>query len=162
MWKNCFLNDLRISSRKFEQLDKKYSQDCQNSIQSLQRNIFRTFLWNEETLLKVFGRWAKLLNFWRDFFVKFLKTAAYACSGMFWGSFGEKRNSLILFGLWAKVALIWQKFRQVAKLHFMCPQQIFEKKMIKVFFNFNISFGLSMSFFRILAKNLVGCGETVI
>ena len=64
LWKIFFFQIIfGFRAEKFEQLDKKYSQDCQNSIQSLQRNIFRTFLWNEETLLKVFNRWANLLNF---------------------------------------------------------------------------------------------------
>ena len=52
---------------------------------------------------------------------------------MFWGSFEEKRISLIAYGLWTIVALFWQKFRQVAKLHFTCPQQNFEKKWLKYF-----------------------------
>ena len=42
-------NVFGFRAEKFEQLDKKYSQDCQNSIQSVQRNIFRTFLLNEDT-----------------------------------------------------------------------------------------------------------------
>ena len=96
-------------AEKFEQLVKKNSQDCQNSIQSLQRNIFRTFLWNEETLFKVFGSWAKIWTFCRESIVKFLKTAAYGNSRTFWGSFGEKSNSLIVFGPWAKNAIFWQK-----------------------------------------------------
>ena len=109
-WKNCFFKTfLDFEQKKIEQLDKRYSQDCQNSIQSVQRNNFRTFLWNEETLLEVFGRWAKLLNFWCEFWVKIPKTVAYGCSGTFWGSFGEKSNSLIVFGLRAKVTKFWQK-----------------------------------------------------
>ena len=163
LWGHCFfLIIFGFRAEKFEQLDKKYSQDCQNSIQSVQRNIFRTFLWNEETLLNVFGQWAKLLNFCCDFFVKFLKTAAYRCSRTFWGSFGEKRNSLIVFGLWAKVTIFWQKISAGCQSAIQVSSAKLGQKMIKIFFNIIISFGLSMSFFRILAKKLVRCVETVI
>ena len=108
--KFVFLNHFRISRRKvWTIIQKKTRKIVKIPFKNVQRDIFRTFLWNEETLLKVFGRWAKLLNFWREFFVKFLKTAAYACSGLFWGSVGEKQNSLIVFGLWAEFAIFWQK-----------------------------------------------------
>ena len=104
-----FQNIFGFRAENFEQLDKRYSQDCQNSIQSVQRNLFRTFFWHEETQLMVFGRLAKLLNFWYEFWVKSPKTVAYGCSGTFKGSFGEKSNSLTVFGLWGKVTIFWQK-----------------------------------------------------
>ena len=149
-------------AEEFEQLDKKYSQGCQNSIQSVQRNIFRTFLWNEETLLNVFGRWAKLLNFWRECFVKFLKTAAYGSSGTFWGSFGENSNSLIVFGRWAKVTILWQKISAGCQIAFHVSSAKLWEKMIKVIFSIIISFGTFNEFFLILAKKIVRCVETVI
>ena len=68
LWKNCFLIHLRTWSRKFEQLDKIYSQHCQNHFHVVQQNNFWTFLRNEETLLKFSGRWAKLMDFWHEFF----------------------------------------------------------------------------------------------
>ena len=109
-WINCFfLKHFWISSRKFWTIRQKILAGLSNSIQSVQRNNFRTFLWNEEILLEVFGRWAKLLNFWCEFWVKIPKTVAYGCSGTFWGSFGEKSISLIVFGLRAKVTIFWQK-----------------------------------------------------
>ena len=52
-------------------------------------------------------------NYWAfgvNFLSKVLKTAAYGCSGTFWGSFGEKSICLIVFGLWAKKTVVWQKF----------------------------------------------------
>ena len=52
-------------AEKIEQLNEKYTQDCQNYVQSVQRNNFRMFLWNDETLLKLFVRWSKLMNFWQ-------------------------------------------------------------------------------------------------
>ena len=104
--KICFFKSFSdFQQKSLNNYTKKTRKIVKIPFKNVQRDIFRTFLWNEETLLKVFGRWAKLLNFWRKFFVKFLKTAAHACSGLFWGSFGEKRNSLIVFGLWAKVAI---------------------------------------------------------
>ena len=51
------------------------------------------------------------------------------CSGTFWCFFGEKCNCLIVFDLSAKVTVFWQKnYGRLPKLHFMCPQQNFEKK----------------------------------
>ena len=157
-----FLIIFGFRAEKFEQLDKKYSHDCQNSIQSVQRNIFETFLWNEGTLLKVFGRWAKLLNFWRECFVKFLKTTAYGCSGTFWGSFGENSNSLIVCGLWAKVTIFWQKISAGCQIAFHVSSAKLWEKMIKVIFSIIISFGTFNEFFLILAKKIVRCVETVI
>ena len=63
-----YSNQFGISSRIVRTLRQKYSQDCQNYIQKVERNNFRTFLWIEEILLKFFGRSAKLLDFWREFF----------------------------------------------------------------------------------------------
>ena len=66
--KIVFLINFGLPAEKFEQVNKKNSQNCQNYFQSVQRNNFRTFLWNEETLLKFCGRWANLLDFRREFF----------------------------------------------------------------------------------------------
>ena len=75
-----------LRAEKFEQLNKKFTQDCQNYVQRLQRDTFGTFLWNEGNLLKLFApRWAKLHDFWRENFGKFVKKAAYVSSGTFEG-----------------------------------------------------------------------------
>ena len=87
-----------------------------------------------------------------DFFVKFLKTAAYGNSGMFWGSFGEKSNSLIVFGPRAKVAIFWQKISAGCQSAFHVSSAKLWEKMIKVIFSIMISFGTFNEFFLILAK----------
>ena len=66
---------------------------------------------NEEALLKFFGRWANLLDFWREFFDNFfLKLqstgAAEGFEVFFWGGY----NCLIVSGLWAKVTVFLQNF----------------------------------------------------
>ena len=48
------------------------------------------FLWNDEILLKLFVRWAKLLDFFCEFFDKFVRTATYVCSGTFWSFLARK------------------------------------------------------------------------
>ena len=79
-WRKKFVEKLffhfifGLRAEKFEQLNKKFTQDCQNYVQRLQRDTFGTFLWNEGNLLKLFGpRWAKLFDFWRENFGKFEK-----------------------------------------------------------------------------------------
>ena len=87
--KIVFSNHFRTSSTEVWTIkQKKFTQDCQNYVQRLQRNNFGTFLWNEGNLLKIFGpRWAKLFDFWREKFGKFVKKAAYVSSGTFEGFF---------------------------------------------------------------------------
>ena len=59
-----FLLVFGLRAEKFEQLDEENSQNFQNYVQSVQGNILGRFFWNEEALLKIFGRWAKLFHFW--------------------------------------------------------------------------------------------------
>ena len=87
-WRKKFVEKLffqvifGLRAEKFEQLNRKFTQDCQNYVQRLQRDDFGTFLWNEGNLLKLFGpRWAKLFDFWRENFGKFVEKAAYVSSG---------------------------------------------------------------------------------
>ena len=105
-------------------------------------------------VLKFFGPWVNLSDFWREFFDNFFfKTAAYGCSGRLRGSSGEKSNCLIVFGLWAKVTVFWQKiYGRLLKVMFTCPQQNFEKKMIEVKYTIIIFLGFWMRFFLILTK----------
>ena len=128
-----FLIIFGFRAEKFEQLVKKYSQDCQNSIQSLQRNIFRTFLWNEELCSRflVVERiyWIFGVNFLSNF-SKLQPTRAAECfeallerSVILWSFLVSER----------KLPYLGKKFRQFAKLHFTCPQQNFEKKWLKYF-----------------------------
>ena len=142
--KIVFFYLFRTSSRKFWTIRQKYSQDCQNYIQIVQRSNFRTFLSNEETLLKFFGRWAKLLDFWLEFFVKFLKTAAYGCSGTFW-CFLERKVTV-----WSFLVSEWKKpsfgkkfmaFGRVAKSAFHVSSAKLWEKMTKLIYTIIIFFG---------------------
>ena len=134
--KIVFYINFGLRAEKVEQLEKKFSQDCQNYIQSVQRNKFRTFLSNEKTLIKFLGRWAKLLGFWCEFFVKISQNCSLRVQRnvlMFF--FGEKSICLIVFGLLAKknrllAKNIWH-LAMLLKVHFTCPQQNFEKKWQK-------------------------------
>ena len=70
---------------------------------------------------------------------------------------------MIVSGLWAKVAVFWQKnYGRLLKLNFTCRQQNFEKKWIGVNSIIIIFLGPWMSFFLILTKKLIRCVETVI
>ena len=42
-------------------------------------------------MLKLYRRWANFFDFWRENFGKFVKTAAYGCSGTVWGFFVVRR-----------------------------------------------------------------------
>ena len=124
------------------------------------------FLWNEETLLKFFGRWAKVLDFWCEFFVKisqkcslqlqrnvlmfFFRREEYLFD-RFW-SLSENNRHLtknLAFGSFAKSAFHVSS----AKLW---------EKMTKVIKTIIISFGTLIEFFLILSKKIVRCVETVI
>ena len=66
---------------------------------------------------------------------------------------GEKSDCLIVFGLWAKITVFWQKiYGRLLKVNFTCPQQDFETKMNEVYFPIIVFLGPWMSFFLILTK----------
>ena len=122
-----------LRAEKFEQLNKKFTQDCQNYVQRLQRDTFGTFLWNEGNLLKLFApRWAKLHDFWRENFGKFVKKAAYVSSGTFEG-FLEGYVIVRAFSVSEpKYPAVGKKILEgLPKRLFTCPQQNFEKKWQK-------------------------------
>ena len=138
-WRKKFVEKLffhfifGLRAEKFEQLNKKFTQDCQNYVQSLQRDTFGTFIWNEGNLLKLFGpRWAKLFDFWRENFGKFVKKAAYVSSGTFEG-FLERNVIVRTFSVSEpKYPANGKKFLEgLPKRLFTCPQQNFEKKWQK-------------------------------
>ena len=100
------------------------------------------------------------------FLSKFLKSATYGRNGTFWCFFfGKKSNCLIVFGLWVKITVIWQKIWHLAvslKVHFTCPQQNVEKKRMKVIHTIIISFGILREFFSDFVKKMFRRVETVI
>ena len=119
-WRKKFVEKLffqvifGLRAEKFEQLNRKFTQDCQNYVQRLQRDDFGTFLWNEGNLLKLFGpRWAKLFAFWRENFSKFVKKAAYVSSG----TLTEQHFWKEAYKIWG-FSNIFQNFRENGKKHF--------------------------------------------
>ena len=67
--------------------------------------------------------------------------------------FGEKSNCLIVFGLWAKVTVFWQKnLWQVAKSEFQVSSAELWENMIKVIHNNNIFFRTLGEFFSDFGK----------
>ena len=91
-----FFNSLSDLEQKVWTIRQKRHAALSKLVQSVQRNNFRTFLSNAETLLKFCG----CLSSWTfglKFFVKVHKTAAYGCSGTFWCFFLERRVTVRSF-----------------------------------------------------------------
>ena len=122
------------------------------------------FLWNEETLFKFFGRWAKLLDFWCEIFVKFLKTAAYGCSGTFWCFFWREEYLFDQFRSLSENNRHSAKnlaFGIVAKSEFHVSSAKLWEKMTKVFITIIISFGTLSEFFSdFVKKNSQVCRDS--
>ena len=119
-----------LRAEKFEQLNKKFTQDCQNYVQRLQRDNFGTLPWNEEKVLKLFAPCsAELFDFWREKFGRFVKKSAYVSSGTFKG-FLEGSVIVRAFSVSEpKYPAVGKNFLDgLPKRLFTCPQQNFEKK----------------------------------
>ena len=99
LWENRFLKHLRTSSRKVWTIRLNLLAGMPKLLQSVQRNNFRMFLWNEETLLKFFGRWAKLLNIWCDFYVKISQKCSLRMQHNVLSFFLERRVIVWLFSV---------------------------------------------------------------
>ena len=129
-WREQYLfGPFRFLSERNHLLTEIFDRDAKFTVYVSRGTVSGQFFWKEGILLKFFGRCSKLLNFWRDFFGNFLKTAACVASRTFEFFFWRKSNCSNVFGLWAKVTFFWQKiYGRLLKVHFRCPQQNCEKK----------------------------------
>ena len=104
-----FSSFLAFEQRSLDAQIKNNRRIVKTTINVCRGTILGRFSARKKTLLKLFVRWAKLLESSCEFFGNFVRTATYVCSGSFWGFFGENSNCLSVVGRWAKVSKFWQK-----------------------------------------------------